>query len=317
VTVPATSANLGCAFDCGGLAIKLYLDACFFPCESPFLTVQYSGKTAERVPLDDSNLVLRGLRLAADCFEAPDPSGHVVIESQIPVGVGLGSSAAAVVAGLLLGARYCGKELSPEQLLRRAEELEGHIDNAAAAYHGGLVFALCGNSDRAVALKCNFPEQIKLVIVTPSVAVPTHQARHVLPSHYGRADVVHTLQRMGVLAATCFAGKFELFPALFDDRVHQPYRQKLVPGLAGCLRYRQQGLLGVAISGSGSSVIAFAESNEEQVAGDLQKLFGEEGIEAKTLITSADNKGAAMRGIASRRRRVISGSQKPRKESVV
>jgi homoserine kinase len=292
VTVPATSANLGCAFDCAGLALKLYLKACLVPSPSQSLTLQYSGRTPDRVPLNDSNLVLRALRFVTDYFGASSACGQVVIESQIPVGVGLGSSAAAVVAGLLLGVGYCKKELSPEQLLRCAGELEGHIDNAAAAYYGGLVLALCNNSDRVVAVKTNFPEQIKLVIVTPSITVPTHEARRALPPTYQRADIVHTLQRTALLAATCFSGQFELFPELFDDRLHQPYRQKLVPGIARCLRYRHEGLLGIAISGSGSSVIAFVQKNESRIAHDLQKIFSDEGIQAEALLTSADNQGA-------------------------
>lgn len=294
VTVPATSANLGCAFDCGGLALKLYLKACLIPAQSGSLSLQYSGRTPERFPLDDSNLIPRALRFVAEHFGASAPCGRVLVESQIPVGVGLGSSAAAVVAGLLLGSRYCGRELSPEQFLRCAEELEGHIDNAAAAYYGGLVLALCNNSERVLALKANFPEHIKLVIVTPSITVATHEARQALPPNYQRADIVHTLQRTAVLAATCFSGKFELFPELFDDRLHQPYRQALVPGIAGCLRYRQQGLLGIAISGSGSSVIAFAEKNEKRIAHELQKIFEKEGVDSEALITSADNEGAAV-----------------------
>src|SRR5215469_1587014 len=100
VTVPATSANLGCAFDCGGLALKLYLKACFTPAQNQPLTVQYSGQTADRVPLDDSNLVLRSVRFVADYFGAASPGGRVLVESQIPVGVGLGSSAAAIIGGL-------------------------------------------------------------------------------------------------------------------------------------------------------------------------------------------------------------------------
>lgn len=294
VRVPATSANLGCAFDCGGLALQLYLNASFFSSQSGGLTLEYSGATTDRIPLDGSNLVLRSLCLAAKYFGAPTPSGQIVVESEIPVGVGLGSSAAAVVAGLLLGARACGKDFSPEQLLRCAGELEGHIDNAAAVFHGGLVFALYNNTKRVLALKCNFPENIKLVIVTPAVAVSTHKARGVLPQHYRRADVVHTLQRAALLAATCFSGDFEFFPELFDDRVHQPYRQKLVPGIASCLRYRHAGLLGVAISGSGSSVIAFAKSGQEEIASELKTVFSKEGIAAQVLITSADNRGAVV-----------------------
>lgn len=294
VTVPASSANLGCAFDCGGLALKLYLKATFIPSASQELTLQYSGKTPERIPLDDFNLVLRALRLATNYFESPRPGGRVLIESEIPVGVGLGSSAAAVIAGLLLGARYCNRELSPSQILHCAEELEGHVDNAAAAYYGGMVFALSNNHDQVLALKTNFPEQIKLIVVTPSIAVATHKARHVLPESYSRADVVHTLQRAALLAATCFSGKFELFPQLFDDLLHQPYRQELVPGIARCLHHRQEGLLGVAISGSGSSVIAFAGKNQDLIARELQEIFAQAGVGTQVLFTSADNHGAAV-----------------------
>jgi len=292
--VPATSANLGCAFDCGGLALRLYLRALFVPSEGEALSLEYRGKTPERFPMDPSNLVLRALRFAAEKLDAPEPGGHVLVESEIPIGVGLGSSAAAVIAGLLLGARYSGKEAEPEQLLRWAEELEGHVDNAAAAYYGGLALALSNNMDRVVALKTSFPESIRLVVVTPEVAVPTHEARQALPKSYDRADVLHTLQRASLLAATCFSGRFDLFPALFEDKLHQPYRQKLVPGMARCLELRRGGLLGVAISGSGSSVIAFTTKNEKQIAEAVRKIFAEEGLESEVLFTVADNNGAGV-----------------------
>jgi homoserine kinase len=294
VVVPATSANLGCAFDCGGLALKLYLRALFVPSGSADLSLEYQGKTPERFPMQSSNLILHALRHAAEKLGAPPPCGHVLVQSDIPISVGLGSSAAAVIAGLLLGARYSGKEAAPEQILRWAEEIEGHIDNAAAAYYGGLVLALSNNVDRIVTLNAKFPEGIRLVVVTPSIAVPTHEARQVLPKSYDRADVLHTLQRTSLLVATCFSGKFELFPELFQDKLHQPYRQKLVPGMERCLGLRRPGLLGVAISGSGSSVIAFTAGGEMQVAEELQKIFTEEGVQAEALFTEADNNGAGV-----------------------
>jgi homoserine kinase len=305
--VPASSANLGCAFDCGGLALQLYLKALFIPSQASDLTLQYHGKTPERFPLDSSNLVLRALRFGAERLGAQVPGGHLLVESAIPVGVGLGSSAASVVAGLLLATRLSGhndQAASTEQLLRWAEELEGHVDNAAAAYHGGLVLALSNGVDRPITLKTAFPEAIRLVIVSPAIEVPTHDARGVLPQAYPRTDAVHTLQRTALLAATCFSGQFDLFPELFDDRLHHPYRGKLVPGIESCLRLRHPGLLGTAISGSGSSVIAFVtrgpghnkagEEAQLEIARALQECFAKEGTASEVLFTSADNQGASV-----------------------
>ncbi|HKD79757.1 MAG TPA: homoserine kinase [Candidatus Angelobacter sp.] len=294
VIVPATSANLGCAFDCGGLALKLYLKALFVPSDGTELSLEYQGKTPERFPLESSNLVLHALRYAAEKLGAPAPAGHVAVQSDIPISVGLGSSAAAVIAGLLLGARYSRKEAPAEQILGWAEEIEGHIDNAAAAYYGGLVLALSNNVDQVTALKTNFPESIRLVVATPDVTVPTHEARQALPKSYDRTEVLHTLQRTALLAATCFSGKFDLFPSLFDDRLHQPYRQKLVPGMERCLALRRPGLLGVAISGSGSSAIAFVTRDEALVATELQEIFAAEGMSSEVLYTEADNNGAGI-----------------------
>jgi len=292
--VPATTANLGCAFDCGGLALKLYLNAQFTPSLSSGLTLQYHGKTPERFPIESSNHVLRALRFGMEKLGAQVTGGRMAVESEIPIGVGLGSSAASVIAGLLLATRVAVKDVHAEQILGWAAALEGHIDNAAAAYYGGLVFALASNVDRPVVAKTTFPESIRLVLVSPSVAVPTHEARAVLPRSYERADVVHTLQRTALLAAACFSGRFEFFPELFDDRLHQPYRKKLVPGIESCLRLRHKGLLGTVISGSGSTVLAFVDHAEEEgeIAAALQACFAKGGIESEARFTTADNQGA-------------------------
>jgi homoserine kinase len=153
------------------------------------------------------------------------------------------------------------------------------------------VFAL-GKSEGVTTVKAEFPEAIRIVVVTPAVEVLTRAAREVLPATYSRADVVHALQRTAILAATCFSGRFELFPELFDDKLHHPFRQSLVPGIERCLRLRREGLLGVAISGSGSSVIAFASGNEVAIAQALREIFSDEGIPSHALFTSADNRAA-------------------------
>jgi len=299
VTVPATSANLGCAFDCAGLALRLYLRASFVPSDASELTVEYCGPHPERVPLDGSNLVLESLRFAAAGMGAPQPGGHVVLQSDIPVGAGLGSSAAAVVAGLLLGASYSAGGGSPdgppdtEKLIGWTQHMEGHFDNAAAALCGGLVFGW-NDSGRIRTIKTAFPDRLKLVLVTPNAMVRTSEARRVLPQNYAQSDTLHNLQRAAMLAASCFSGRFDFTPDMFDDRLHQPYRRELVPGISRCLKYRHPDLRGVALSGSGPSVIAIAEQNEKRIALDLQAIFAGEGLASETTITSADNQGAVI-----------------------
>jgi homoserine kinase len=293
VAVPATSANLGCAFDCAGLALKLYLRAAFFPSQLPGLTLTYQGRTPERVPVDQSNLLLRSMQFAASQLGAPAPSGRVVMENDFPVGAGLGSSAAAVVAGLLLAIRHSGRDVPQEQLLGWAHQIEGHADNAAAALCGGLVFAM-PSAGRVTAFKAIFPESLRLILIVPDVMVSTHEARNVLPRYYDRSEVLHSLQRVAALAATCFSGKFDLVPEMFDDRLHQPYRRQLAPGLTRCLQYRHEGLRGVVISGSGSAILAFADRNEDPIAAGLRGIFEEEGVRTETIVTSADNQGAVV-----------------------
>lgn len=297
VTVPATSANLGCAFDCAGLALQLYLHASFFPSPSgsQVLMVEYHGRNPDRVPVDDSNLLLRSMRLACNRLGLPAPGGRVIMHNDIPVGAGLGSSASAVVAGLLLALHHHGRhpQIPEEQLLAWAGEIEGHADNASAALCGGLVFAL-EDHGRVKALRTAFPEALRLVVVVPSVMVSTREARGVLPRSYERAEALHSLQRAVAFAATCFSGKCELLPEMFDDRLHQPYRGQLVPGIARCLQYRHDGLRGTVISGSGPSILAFAEQNSEPIAAGLRQIFMEEGVRTETFTLSADNRGAVI-----------------------
>jgi len=296
VTVPATSANLGCAFDCAGLALRLYLKASFVPSDASELTVEYQGPHAIRVPLDSTNLALAALRFAAASLGGPSPRGHVVLQNDIPVGAGLGSSAAAVIAGLLLGASYGADRVGmpePEKLIGWAQEMEGHFDNAAAALRGGLVFGW-NDSGRIGTMKTAFPEHLKLILVVPDAMVRTSEARRALPQSYSQSDALHNLQRAAMLAASCFSGRFDFSPEMFDDRLHQPYRQELVPGIARCLRYRHPDLRGIAISGSGPSIIAIAQQKEDRIALDLQAIFAGEGVASETIVTSADNQGASI-----------------------
>lgn len=301
IAVPATSANLGCAFDCAALALNRYLKARATRRESPGFRVVYRGPRPEGIPKDDSNLVVQGIRKLTAWAGMKESSATVEIESEIPVGVGFGSSAAAILAGILLGAGLCGIELDEATVLRLAVELEGHPDNVAAAYLGGLVVsATCPDSGAVLAVKTSVPLDLEFLAVVPALVLPTKQSREVLPENYSRADAVHNLQRAALLAATCFSGQFNLLPELFSDRLHQPYRSRLIPGLEACLGTRHPGLLGVFLSGAGSAVLAVVRHSAPEVAELIAREFRRHNLPTETLFLKAENCGVqerVLRGI--------------------
>ena len=290
VRAPATSANLGCAFDCAALALSLYLDIHVTPRHDKEVTVAYRGVNPERVPTDESNLIARTMRKTLERWNK-SKGFDLEIDNQIPVGVGLGSSAAAIVGSIAACHWLADTTLFDEELLSLAATLEGHPDNVAAAWHGG--FTVAGQSDNRVwAYSCPVPDALQLVLVVPNYAVPTEKARAVLPAQYSRADAIHNLQRSTVLAAQLFSGKADFRPTLFDDRWHQPYRASLVPGLEAVLKLKHPELLGICMSGAGPAVLAFVRGEGEAVGEAIRQKLTEHGVQAETHLLAVDNLGA-------------------------
>jgi len=290
VVVPASSANVGCAFDCAAIALNLYLRASATPSKS--VQVSYRGANADQIPRDASNLILKAMQSAAAAMHASLPSVQLDVQNDIPLGVGLGSSAAAIVAGILLGGKLCGTELSSADTLRLAAEIEGHPDNVAAAVHGGFVVAAMPEpAESILAAKANVSQALDFIAVIPDVALPTEKARAVLPAQYSRRDVVANLQRTALLAANFFSGG-ELSQELFRDALHQPYRSPLVPGIAECLAFRHAGLAGVFLSGAGSAVMAIVRHSSREIGDALVGEFQRKGTAARSLELKADNSGA-------------------------
>jgi homoserine kinase len=290
VRVPATSANLGCAFDCAALALSLYLDIHVTPRAERAISVQYRGVTPERVPSDETNLIARTIRATLESWRKPR-GFDLEIDNQIPIGVGLGSSAAAIVGSLAVCHWLADTMLFDEQLISLAARLEGHPDNVAAAWHGGFTVSV-QQGDRVLAFTCPVPETLKLVVVVPDYAIPTEKAREVLPAQYSRADAVHNLQRAAVLAAQMFSGKAEFYRAFFDDRWHQPYRASLVPGLSEVLKFTHPDLLGLCLSGAGPAMLAFVRGDAQAVGEAIRDLLAQQGVQAQPHLLAADNLGA-------------------------
>jgi homoserine kinase len=298
-SAPASSANLGCAFDCAAIALNLRQRAKVVRRAEPGFLVTYAGPDYRRVPCDASNLVVQGMLHFAAVHGVEIPGAIVKIENDIPVSMGLGSSAAATVCGLFLGAGLLSMEPDREGILALATKIEGHPDNASAAVHGGLVFAAVVEDEktvheagRVIFARTQLPAGLQLLAIVPSIPTSTRAARAVLPREYSRADLVHNLQRASLLAALCFSGAATLEPELFRDRIHQPYRVPSVPGLAECLAVRHPDLLGVCLSGSGSAALAFVRGSEQEIGRLLAEPLARHGEPPSVLIVGNEQCGA-------------------------
>jgi len=296
VQVPASTANLGPAFDCAAIALNLYLRVSAEPRSAGGFEIRYRGVNEDRVPSGEENLIVKAIRSFAAAAKAEIAGARIEIENDIPIGVGLGSSAAAIIAGLLIGAELAGGKPERAGLLREATALEHHPDNVTAALCGGFVVAATvggeGSSPGEVLFhRCDVSESLDFIAVTPDRPLPTEKARSVLPAQYSRQDVVQNLQRVALLtAAFCSGSGFT--PEIFRDCIHQPYRSALVPGIADCLEFQHEGLAGVFISGAGSSVMAIATKNAAQIGDALVEKFNRNGVKARATHLKADNRGA-------------------------
>jgi homoserine kinase len=290
IRVPATSANLGCLFDCGAVALGLYLDVQVTPRAYGEITVKYRGETPERIATDETNLIARTISETLHSWGVRR-GFDLEIDNQIPVGVGLGSSAAAIVAALSVCHWLADRTLFDEEFVALANRVEGHPDNVAAAWEGGFTIALQAG-ERVMVSSCSVPDSVQFAVVVPDYDLPTEKARSVLPSEYSRTDAIHNLQRAAAVAAHFFSGRADFHAAVFDDRWHQPYRAGLVPGLTEALSFKHPDVLGVCLSGAGPSILALVKKNAPAAGAALQQLLAGHGVQSRPYALAADNRGA-------------------------
>jgi homoserine kinase len=273
IRVPGSIANLGPGFDTLAVAVELYLtlNVTLLPGQN-HLEFQFCDCVVE-----GENYIERAFRFLAGQHGGSHPSLHVEVRTEIPLKGGLGSSAAATVAGLRLYEAVTGP-LSTQGLLNAACALEGHPDNASAALLGGLTIS-CQMPDRSVfALRLEWPEQISFLVLTPKLSLSTSASRRVLPESIPLEDAVYNLQRVALFLQAIRGGDYSLLREALHDRLHQPFRQSLVPGLSDLLGLEHPDLLGVCLSGAGPSIGAFAERNHDEVETALRTSFANQHI---------------------------------------
>lgn len=271
IRVPGSSANLGPGFDTLGLALGVYLQCQWEPNDQ--LEIHVGGRDVECIPADESNLIWRTI-----AQYAPSPL-RLRIHNDIPLGKGLGSSAAALMAGIAIG----NPGWSREQVMNECARLEGHPDNAAASALGGIVASSTSNGVTE-AVRIPLPPNVSVGVVVPDFALPTAKARAALPECYNRADTVFNLQRTALLVAALATGNQRALSAALDDALHQPYRASLVPGLKEILALRAPGLLGCVLSGAGPSVLVFFEAGCSPCCELVRHTFLAHGPKAEVLL---------------------------------
>jgi homoserine kinase len=287
--VPASSANLGPGFDALGLALDIYLDCRFRP--APRLEIRVSGRDTEVISSGEGNLIWQtALGVAAGAGRTMPPI-ELEISNDIPLGKGLGSSAAALTAGVVIASDVLGLGWDAERVLHEAACIEGHPDNVAASVLGSMVACAVDSAGIARAVRMEIHPHYDVAVVVPDFVLPTAESRRVLPESYSREDTIFNVQRSVLLVAALTMGVTSAFPAALEDRLHQPYRYALVPGLEEICGLRMPGLLGCALSGAGPSILVFHERGSEYVCESVRDVFRSHGRSSEVACGRIATKG--------------------------
>jgi homoserine kinase len=290
VRVPATSANLGPGYDAVGLALSLSMRIGLD--RSPHPEIEIKGTGADLIPRGPEHPAYRAARFVAELVGESDAQFRLVQENSIPPTRGLGGSAAALVGGAVAANDLFGGQIAAPDLLNIVCELDGHPDNAAPALLGGLVIGtLTPVGVSAVRLE---PKDLKVVVAVPDFAVSTTAARRALPDSVPHRDAAFNVGRSGLLLGALATGEYHLLRVAMQDRLHQPYRSHLIPGLEDVIEAAlKTGAHGACLSGSGPTVLAFApETRAREIASAMKTAFEARGVVAESWALDVDLAGA-------------------------
>lgn len=268
--LPATSANLGPGFDAVGLAMALYLTIDATVAED--FRIDATGRDADLCAKLEDNLILTTYLDVLAVRGILAPGLHLALHNEIPLGMGCGSSAAALLAGILLANHFGNLNLTAQQILEEACRREGHPDNVAACYLGGMTVSFI-TKDSLVTATCGQELNWNLLLALPAASLSTKKARALLPDRYSREDAVANIQATALLVAAFAQGRGDLLRTAMRDRLHQPYRAKACPLLPLLLPLADgsgdSAVLGVALSGAGPSVLLIAANPASSTIDEL------------------------------------------------
>ncbi len=293
VVVPATSANLGPGFDCLALALDLFNVLDIAVGEGPFqAAVRVCGEGEDSLERDQHNLVVVAMQRYADVAGRSLPALRLVMENRVPLGRGLGSSAAAIAAGLVAAATILDLPADPVQLLPIALSLESHPDNIAAALWGGICLGVLDGT-MPIVHHLEVAADLQAVVLIPDRFSSTHESRAALPGTISRADAVFNIGRSALLVSAVAGRRYDLLRVAMQDRLHQPQRGVAFPYLQPAIDAAlAAGAHGAALSGAGSSVIALTTEHADRVAAAMAGVAQDYKIPARTVVLHAASRGA-------------------------
>ncbi|MCL6609937.1 MAG: homoserine kinase [Peptococcaceae bacterium] len=291
VQVPATTANLGPGFDCLGMALQLY-NSVEMSVASSGLHIEVQGEGNTDLPRDEDNMVFQAARKVFKLSGHQPPGLRIRLVNNIPVARGLGSSTAAVVGGMIAANIITGNKLDQREIINLAHGMEGHPDNVAAAVLGGIVVAVPADGE-VRCLKIPPPKNLRAAVSIPDFPLSTRLSREALPQQVPISDAIFNLGRVALLVSALFNGDINQFGVAMEDRIHQPYRTNLVPGMKKVFAAaRLAGAKGITLSGSGPSIIAYSDSNLDLIARVMRDTFRQNGVSARSMVLSISPVGA-------------------------
>jgi len=294
IRVPATTANLGPGFDCLGLALKLYLNLEIEQIEEG-LIIEYQGEGADKFSSKKDTLIRKSAELVLKKTGQDKSKKGLKIKvfNQIPITRGLGSSASAIIGGIVGAAKLYNINLTNQEMLELALPLEGHMDNIVPALIGGLTLAYKTGQEEIKWARIKTPRDLRVVVGIPDFTLSTEKMRKALPQKVALPEAVFNLSRSALLVNALQNSDWDVLAEAMEDRLHQPYRAPFIPGIEDIfLKIKKTGLAGVALSGSGPSVVSLTKKGQEEAIGKIMKdAFLYAGVTCRVLVLEADLDG--------------------------
>ena len=306
VKVPATSANIGPGFDCLGMALPIYnivtIDETVLPGTGVEINILSEEEDVDQliidhIPKDENSVVYKAVEMLYNSIGQTPSELKINIQTSIPVTRGLGSSAAVIVGALIVANKLLGNPADESALLSIATEVEGHPDNVTPAVVGGLVLSSLENDGSIIYRKLHWPEEWAITVCIPDVELATEISRSVIPKEVPIEDAVFNLKRMGMFVKALEDEDSELMKVALTDKLHQPYREKLVPGLKELTQAfkHEDDVLGCVLSGAGSSMLIISKYNVvDKVQSVTQEVMDNLNVRADIRTLKIEENGATI-----------------------